>query len=266
MNTINPAEKKTRPGAINWRLFGILLGLVAIGLLALIPYGLSLAGQTFTMALVPQLISQFLVQILLYSVLILAGTFLGKQIGLGAPILEAVVQGRKCEKIASSLWGSIVIGLIAGTLMIVADVYLFVPLLESQLEILGEAVHPPAWQGVLASFYGGIVEEVMSRLFLFTLLAWLGSKISRGEDGKPSPAVMWISILISGLAFGLGHLPAAAQLGVALTPLYVIRTLALNGVGLIYGWLYWKRGLESAMLAHFATDLAVHGLGALLLV
>ena len=28
--------------------------------------------------------------------------------------------------------------------------------------------------------------------------------------------------------------------------------------GLAFGWLYWKRGLESAMLAHFSADMTVH--------
>jgi hypothetical protein len=27
-----------------------------------------------------------------------------------------------------------------------------------------------------------------------------------------------------------------------------------------YGWLYWRRGLISAMVAHFATDVVPHGL------
>jgi hypothetical protein len=28
----------------------------------------------------------------------------------------------------------------------------------------------------------------------------------------------------------------------------------------VYGWLYWRRGLLSAMVAHFATDVVLHGL------
>ena len=105
----------------------------------------------------------------------------------------------------------------------------------------------------------------MTRLFLLTLLAWLGSKISHTTEGKPTPLVMWIAIIIAGLIFGIGHLPTSAAMGFELTPLYVVRSLVLNGVGILYGWLYWRRGLESAMLAHFSTDIAVHVIGALLL-
>jgi membrane protease YdiL (CAAX protease family) len=70
----------------------------------------------------------------------------------------------------------------------------------------------------LASFYGGISEEVMLRLFVMSLLAWLGSFISRTAEGKPTSAVFWISNILAAVLFGLGHLPATAML-IPLTPL-----------------------------------------------
>ena len=76
---------------------------------------------------------------------------------------------------------------------------------------------------------------------------------------------MWTSIIISGLIFGLAHLPSLTAMGLTVTPLIVLRALFLNAVGIVYGWLYWKRGLGHAMAAHFSTDLMVHVLGALLL-
>lgn len=264
MTTQTITSEKTIKTSFNWRLFGILLGMVAIGLLALIPYGLALEGKTFS-AEMPQLIPQFISQIVLYSVLIWIGLKLGQKIGLGAPMLAGWLTGEKVSTTTKAIGIVILIGLGAGLSMIVLDVYVFAPQLEAQLQALGETVRPSAWQGFLASFYGGIVEEVMTRLFLLTLLAWLGSKISRTEDCKPTPVVMWIAILIAGLIFGIGHLPTITAMGLPLTPLYILRTLILNSVGILYGWLYWKRGLESAMLAHFSTDIVVHVLGALLL-
>ena len=39
----------------------------------------------------------------------------------------------------------------------------------------------------------------------------------------------------------------------------VLRTLLLNGIaGVVFGWLYWKRGLEMAMLSHFSADIVLH--------
>ena len=264
MTTQTIASEKSIKTNFNWRLFGILLGMVAFGLLALIPYGLALEGKTFSAEIVPQLLPQFISQVLLYAILIGVGLKLGQKMGLGAPLITSWLEGEKPSTTAKAIGMVVLVGLGAGLLMILLDVYIFTPQLATQLQALGESVRPSAWQGFLASFYGGIVEEVMTRLFLLTLLVWLGSKLSRTQDGKPAPIVMWIAILIAGLIFGIGHLPTAAAMGVQLSPLYILRTLALNAVGILYGWLYWKRSLESAMLAHFSTDIVVHVLGAIL--
>ncbi len=51
--------------------------------------------------------------------------------------------------------------------------------------------------------------------------------------------------------------PTAAVL--SLTPLVIMRTIMLNGLaGLAFGWLYWRRGLEAAMVSHGAVALILH--------
>jgi membrane protease YdiL (CAAX protease family) len=45
----------------------------------------------------------------------------------------------------------------------------------------------------------------------------------------------------------------------------VTRILVLNGVaGTLFGYLYWRKGLEAAMIAHGAADLTLHVGGAAL--
>ncbi len=45
---------------------------------------------------------------------------------------------------------------------------------------------------------------------------------------------------------------------VAHAPL-IMRTIMLNGLaGLAFGWLYWRRGLEAAMVSHGAVALILH--------
>src|SRR5262249_15142134 len=81
--------------------------------------------------------------------------------------------------------------------------------------------------------------------------------LSRTRDGLRA-WTFWTANLLAALLFGLGHLPATASL-LPLTPLVVTRALILNGlIGLPLGWLFWKRGLESAMLAHGAADIALN--------
>lgn len=60
------------------------------------------------------------------------------------------------------------------------------------------------------------------------------------------------------IIFGLGHLPVAFKL---VTPSFfeIFRILLLNWIpGIAFGWLYWSRGLWTAMTAHFMADLVLH--------
>ena len=248
--------------SINWRNFWILLVMVGVGLIALIPYGLTLEGESLSLAMLPVLLPQFIVQIMLYSALLWIGLRLSPMVGLELPLLTGKAEGKtwKIVLLAVSL------GLLTGVVMILLDGFVFAPRLEAELSMLEDlsgSITPPRWQGFLASFYGGIVEEVMMRLFLMTLIIWVGSRFNK--EKKPSRLVIWFAILFAGLAFGLAHLPTAVVMGVPLTPLYILRTLVLNCAGLLYGWLYWKKGFESAMIAHFSTDIVVHVFGAMLL-
>ena len=118
-----------------------------------------------------------------------------------------------------------------------------------------------AFNGFLASFYGGIAEELQLRLFLMTLLVW---GVARLRGATPPPWVYWAAIVVAALLFGAGHLPAAAKLW-GLDTVVVLRTLLLNGIaGVVFGWLYWKRGLEMAMLSHFSADIVLHVIAPLL--
>jgi hypothetical protein len=96
-----------------------------------------------------------------------------------------------------------------------------------------------------------------------SLFVWLGSFVSKTVEGKPTSVVYWIASFLPLYLFGLGHLPATANI-LPLTPLVITRAILLNGVaGVAFGWLYWKRGLESAIVAHFTADIVLHVLLAL---
>lgn len=98
----------------------------------------------------------------------------------------------------------------------------------------------------------------MLRFGVLTLLAWLIGKMTRMREGSTTTAVFWTANVLAALLFGAGHLPAARAV-MPLTSTLVIRELLLNGyIGLIFGYLYWKRGLECAMVAHFCADIVVH--------
>ncbi|MBA2459265.1 MAG: CPBP family intramembrane metalloprotease [Gemmatimonadales bacterium] len=100
--------------------------------------------------------------------------------------------------------------------------------------------------------YGGITEEILLRWGLMTVLVWL-LRLPRRGQGAPPPVHMWLAILASALLFGAGHLPAAAALVGELTREIVAFVVGANtAFGILFGYLYWRYGLEAAMVAHGA--------------
>ncbi len=259
---------------INWKVFLSLWVACILATLAVLPYTLALqAGvlETLTLAMpLPVVIALQVVQsAVMFGIAIFAGLFCAGRTGLGTPILDSAARGEPVAgKVRAILPLSIILGVLGTLLLLALEIFLFQPALHSQLGSSAQALNlqtgqPAAWKGLLASFYGGIAEEVLLRLFVMSLLVWLGSFLGRTAEGKPTAAVVWTANILAAVLFGLGHLPATATL-VPLTPLIVVRAVVLNGLlGIAFGWLYWKRGLEAAIVAHFSADIILHVLLAL---
>ncbi len=256
----------------DWRIFFILLGAATLGGIAILPYAFELQADVLEQVpipfnvLIPVQIAQNTV---LFAVVIALGLAAANRIGLGLPILEAKLAGGSIRaQVRSILPQSILLGVVVSIVIILLDLYVFSPALTAELgdsfsALNLQSAQPAAWKGMLASFYGGINEEILLRLFLMSLLAWLGTFIRKTSDGKPTHAVLWTANILAAVLFGLGHLPATALL-LPLTPLVILRALVLNGIaGVAFGYLYSKHGLESAMLSHFTTDIVLHVLLAL---
>jgi membrane protease YdiL (CAAX protease family) len=258
----------------NWKIFFILLAAATFGLIALIPYSFALQANVLKTAKLPiplPLLAtiQIAEQVIMFAIAIALGLFFANRAGLGLPILEARLKGEAVgAKIRAILPISVILGVLGSVIIIALDVYVFQPALKAQLAgaasaLVGRAATPAAWKGFLASFYGGLDEEILLRLLVMSFLAWLGHFASKTADGKPTVAVMWVANIIAAILFGLGHLPATAAL-VPLTPLVVLRAIVLNGfIGIACGYLYFTRGLESAMISHFSADIVLHVLFAL---
>lgn len=111
-----------------------------------------------------------------------------------------------------------------------------------------------AWSpiGLLVGvLYGGIVEEITMRWGLMSLTVWaLWRLFHRRSDQPPQLAVIG-GIVIAALVFAVGHLPVLTASGIELNDALVARTVGFNMVaGLIFGWLFAVRDIESAMLGH----------------
>lgn len=248
----------------SWKVFFFLLVLLIPATFAIIPFTLTLTGTTLEPGQGWLLVLQILVSVLIYGLLAGIGLLLATRIGLGLPFVESWLEKNPIEaRFRDVLSVAILVGVVVGIVIIGLDKFGFSGQVAATIEELGisisENIKPPAWQGLLAAFSAGVTEEVIFRLFGLTLLAWLGSFISRDSEGRPSLLVFWIANILIAVSFGLAHLPATAAVGLPLNTLIISRAIILNGIGgLAFGWLYWTLGLESAIIAHFSADIVLH--------
>jgi hypothetical protein len=106
-----------------------------------------------------------------------------------------------------------------------------------------------------AMILGGVVEEVMLRLFMMSLIAFILLKLFKNCDEKGREIILAISNIASAMLFAAAHLPTTAIL-FGITPVILIRCFLLNGgFGLAFGWLYRKHGIQYAMIAHAGVHL-----------
>ena len=131
------------------------------------------------------------------------------------------------------------------------DYWVFGNLIDGVKEASEAGLTP---EGVIASIlYGGIIEEVMMRLFFMSLIAFILWKVfARRYDRDSIPAWVFITAnIVAATLFATGHLPATLAFFGELSPLLIFRCFLLNGgFGLIFGWLYRKYGIIYAMISH----------------
>ena len=192
---------------------------------------------------------QSIVLVVLASVI---GTRLSVKVGLRAPAFNALAYGRGFFLGLRPQWLPGAIGGITGATIILCF-YAFAP---SALTIIEEQGSIPLAARLL---YGGISEEVLIRWGLMTLLAWTGWRVLQRGSGEVSVGVIWCAIAISALIFGISHVPSvAAVMGTVPASIVAYITVGNALFGLVAGYLFWRYGLESAIIAHVLTHILVY--------
>ena len=211
-----------------------------------VPSGLSLAQLALLSAVNP---------FVLLGVACLLGAYAAPKVGLRSYLLERFGTGNKIwNRLRDEIPLAVGIGIVGSILIIILDI-IMAPLVAQDLpqSVIGGT--QPTVVDVLAYapvrfLYGGVTEELLLRFGLMSTLVLVGWFITGRRSEGPGPGVMWTAIVVSAILFGLGHLPALAQ-AVTLTPVLVARTVLLNAIaGVLFGWLYWRRSLEAAMVSH----------------
>ncbi len=193
----------------------------------------------------------------LVAIATLVGVGLASRVGLHAPAAEAFAYNKPVlpELRPQILPG--ILGGVVGGLGIVATGFgtraLLPPDAVSRISRLGEILPLPT-----RFLYGGLTEEVLFRWGLMTLLVWLAWRFLQKRQGDPRGVYFVAAIVLTALTFAAGHLPLAFLIVPNPTALLVVFVIVANSLfGLVAGLLYWKRGLESAMIAHITTHIVL---------
>ena len=236
------------------RRFAVLFGVGFIGVLTLYPMALE---QLKNMPLPPGAslpalaVASLLTPTILLAVAVIIGLKTAPRLNLRSYLLDWVVHDTPgVPQFRRDIGTAVRWGLVAGVAIVIVQFGfgLVVPELAPQT---GGATMGAILASIPLRFlYGGITEELLLRWGLMPLIAFvLFATIGRGRE-SPSDRVMWTAISISAVIFGMGHLPAAAAT-FTLTPGVVAYIIVGNAVGgIIFGWMFWRRSLEAAMLSH----------------
>jgi len=240
-----------------------------------LPYGLALEAiaaapqppqaQTFAQLA----FAEMLRNLIMAAPTIALGLLVAGRIGLGAPYLESWLDGApRPERPFSSVVGPALLWAVLTAVVAFGVDALFLrgfgvtfPAPEIHARI-----HVDWWRSGLASFWAPFAEETFDRLFLLSLIAWLLIHLFRaGGEGSARTAALWTANVVTALFFGWYHIGNEQMFAAHVPAIVAIRTvLIILPVGLAFGWLYFRKGLEAAILSHFVIDLIVHALRPLL--
>ncbi|MFB5662987.1 CPBP family intramembrane glutamic endopeptidase [Alteribacillus sp. HJP-4] len=244
-----------------WRsfIFFLLVGVIAV--LSLLPTHIELIPQQLEKLGVPlelpiEIIAVLsLINPLLFIIVgLLIGHFLAERTGFYSFIYEKDRYDRPLlSRLRAIFKISALLGVIGGVIIVTSDA-LLQPFLPEVLHV-SDAEAIDLFDLATRLLYGGIAEELMLRWGVMTLLVFIMWKIFQRSKTQPTSVIVWTGITLSALLFGLGHYGATSA-ATDMTPMIFARMIFLNGFGgIIYGWLYWRKGLEAAMIAHMATHL-----------
>lgn len=226
-------------------------GLLGVASLWLVPFELLVPESNFAISL--RLLS--LIQpAVLTLVAVVVGHYLAPKIGLGAPVVDAALAK---GSVAAALRRVVPLASLAGlasALILVAHATYVVPEI-GRASSLGARLSSFEVPLLTKLLYGGITEELLTRWGLMSLFAWLGWRLA-GRPERARNSIFWFAISGSAVIFALGHLPLLMMISPDAQSWLIAAVLLGNTIpGILFGWLFWQKGIEAAMLAHMLAHL-----------
>lgn len=239
---------------ISVRTFGSLFGLGFVGIAALMLTILvldpSYADQADQLGVSLELlaITTGIQSVVMLAVSVLVGLYFAPRLGFQSHVVDRVATGTAIlSNIRSELGPAVGGGIAVGAVLVVSN--WLAPTVsgsapEMTVELLLQSVP-------LRLLYGGITEELLIRWGVMTIVVFALWKLTGQRSDEPSSRIVWISIVVAAILFGVLHLPAAISVYGPLTVAIVGFIVGLNAVGgVVFGWLFWQQSLEAAIIAH----------------
>jgi hypothetical protein len=202
---------------------------------------------------------QMLQGVITLSLAIIFGLTTARRTGLGGALVFDLTSVLDELRLVAPV--SLLLGWSAGLAVSLLDFFILFPRVPALREGARRVMQLPFWQKLGAALYGGISEELIMRLGLFSICAWGVQRLMGIEGRALSIETLWLLNFAVAILFGVAHLPATATLA-PLTWMVVTRALTFNGIlSLLFGYLYFRHGLLAAMMAHLATDVCLQAAG-----
>lgn len=225
------------------------------------------------------------------AIAVSCGLLAAHRAGLGAPILEKWLRGEAIKsQLRPLLVPSLLVGILIAVVSILPNLSVFHPnreLAHHEAERISESPAGANLAEKLGRFSGGpltltsltvsqlnaaIRGELISRLFLLSIIALIFAKITGSPSGTASNRVLFSAVLgvaainaISYVAWqdattkmilsSLGELKIVRDPCWLVTARALLRTVPAN-IG--FGWLYVRRGIESAILSAFVASVVAY--------
>ncbi len=174
-------------------------------------------------------------------------------IGLEAPAIRAFTTGGSVkDSLNPQILPGVVGGFAGAIILILAN--LVIPIQLSHSESM------PIFPLFVKLLYGGITEEILLRWGVMSFLVWVLWWLFQKRNGSPKTSIVVIGILLSAFLFAIGHMPAASLIaGESLSIASIAYVITFNSLfGIVAGLLFWRYGLEAAIIAHFGAHLFSH--------
>lgn len=183
---------------------------------------------------------------LIVSLAVAAGIYFGGKIGLADPFLEGLSRGTLDLK---NLVQQVLIGSLAGIICAVVWIVSYYSFIRPRIDTASVKISEQLRQqiGIEARITsGGITEEIIFRWGLLSFTMWAMLKLVPSET-----AAFWMSIFITGIVFGLAHLPGNLAKGCIPSP-FLIASMVIGNlwVSIICGYLFWQYGIIAPILVH----------------